>query len=261
MRKFFRESGEIKDLSDLREMSEAFLESYRIDSVYLRGQADYCWGLRPTIGRPLKFLGLETDGFKWDRELYLLNRFRRYIRAFLDRDVSDKELLFLARHHGIPVRIIDWTSNPLVALYYACIGDQELSKDGAVWAIRRCQHPHRYFYDFYTGKKPILELKGVKLIYAPYVSPRIPAQSGNFTTQDDPSKDLQCYNPSKYRKQDFDIDRIEKWRVRSSQKKNFILALERFGIHERTLFPDLDGIARGIVRSEVLRTGSPVTKS
>jgi len=252
---FYRESGAIGGLEELLGKVKNLLGGHRFDSVYLRGQADYAWGLRPTISRQLEYAGLKTDGYEEKRELYLLNRFRRYIREFSDRDVNERELLFLARHHGIPVRLLDWTSNPLVGLYFACADDRKLRQDGAIWAFLRCQHPHEYFYDFFEAKESLLELKGVKIIYAPYVSPRISAQSCNFTIQGDPATELQTYDPSTYEKKQFDIERIEKWKIPFEKKREFLLDLERLGINERMLFPDLDGIARGIIRTEVLRTG------
>jgi hypothetical protein len=227
----------------------------------LRGHASFSWKLLPTISRPLEYAGLQTSGFDRDRELYLLNRFRRYSRAYLERDVDEKELMFLARHHGLPVRILDWTANPLVALYFACANDQNMKNDGAIWAILRCQHPHKYFYDFYKSTQPLLKLRGVKIIYAPYVSPRIVAQSCNFTIQDTPDKELQTYNPSAYAQKDFDIKRLEKWSIPSDMKVEFLRILERCGINERALFPDLDGIGRSIIRTEVLRSHSEIPKN
>jgi hypothetical protein len=59
--------------------------------------------------------------------------------------------------------------------------------------------------------------------YAPFVSARIPAQSCNFTIQDDPDRDLQTYDPGVYANPyDFDLDRIEKWRVPAETKNAFV---------------------------------------
>jgi hypothetical protein len=244
------------------ERTHRFLGAHRIDSVYLRGQDNYAWGLLPTISRLPDYAGRRIEGYDCDRERYLLNRFRRYIWKFLGRDVNERELLLLARHHGIPVRVLDWTSNPLVALYFACSDDSMRTRDGAVWAFLRCQHEHKAFYDFFDDPKSPLELPGVKIIYGSYVSSRIPAQSCNFTVQDDPSKQLQRYDPRRYLDpSSFDIERIVKWRVSRKAKPAFLSDLERVGINERTMFPDLDGIARGIVRTEVLRAGNLIPKA
>jgi hypothetical protein len=94
----------------------------------------------------------------------------------------------------------------------------------------------------------------VKIVYAPYVSERIPAQSANFTIQQYPDRNLEAYETSGCGR-DFDIERIVKWKVLKQRKATLLQALERCGINERTMFPDLDGIARAIKRTEVLQTG------
>lgn len=37
------------------------------------------------------------------------------------------------QHFGMPTRLLDTTTNPLVALYFACESDKQLDKDGAVY--------------------------------------------------------------------------------------------------------------------------------
>lgn len=42
------------------------------------------------------------------------------------------EYLVKMQHYGYPTRLLDITSNPLVALYFACSGDEDNEKDGVV---------------------------------------------------------------------------------------------------------------------------------
>jgi hypothetical protein len=86
-------------------------------SIYFRGQ-EWEHKLLPRIGRKPKFCG-ERPEFDLISEKDLLHRFRRWAYLELKRPVREWEALFLARHHFLPVRLLDWTSNPLFALYFA----------------------------------------------------------------------------------------------------------------------------------------------
>ena len=249
----------ITSIPNLMNEIEKFVGTDPMEDVYLRGQVDFSWGLLPVIGRKLRYVRIETKGYDNELEGRLLHQFRRYARAHPEGNVDEREILLLARHHGVPVRLLDWTSNPLVALYYACVDgdDENLDKDGAIWMFMRKTHLKReHYYDIYNPEeKSILKLKGVRIIYSPHVTSRITAQSGHFTTQDNPAIGIEDYLPPKGRNaRTFDIKKLKKWRIPHATKVKFIEELQRCGINERALFPDLDGIARSIVRTEVLRS-------
>src|SRR5947209_20483045 len=81
--------------------------------LYLRGQGGSSWGLLPTIARTHTYAGKTIAGFTAEQERDLLHRFRRHTYEHRQRVLNEWEALFLARHYGLPVRLLDWTTNPL----------------------------------------------------------------------------------------------------------------------------------------------------
>jgi hypothetical protein len=71
-----------------------------------------------------------------DKRLHLereiLSQFRTAGAVFL-RDYTEVEIYFAAQHHRIPTRLLDWSTNPLAGLFFAC--DGEPNKDGFVYAM------------------------------------------------------------------------------------------------------------------------------
>jgi len=59
--------------------------------------------------------------------------FMRRAAPFFTSDMTPVEKYFIAQHHGFPTRLLDWTGNPLVALYFACSG--EINKDGCLYVV------------------------------------------------------------------------------------------------------------------------------
>jgi hypothetical protein len=69
------------------------------------------------------------------RESHLLRNFRKYAHSSdVPRD-NHWNWLALARHHGLPTRLIDWTYSPLVAMHFATEHIEEYSCDGVIWCV------------------------------------------------------------------------------------------------------------------------------
>ena len=77
-----------------------------------RGHSNTAHSLTPSVGRTS-----QQDHEKYEKSLFTM--FRREAREYVDPPPSDWEWLALAQHHGLPTRLLDWSTNPLVALYFA----------------------------------------------------------------------------------------------------------------------------------------------
>lgn len=90
-----------------------------------RGHASTAFELKPSIGRCNYSKSLEKEIFlKFKQQYYSYTN---------ERPQNDIELLFLAQHYGLPTRLLDWTYNPMVALYFAC--ENHDAEDGCIFTV------------------------------------------------------------------------------------------------------------------------------
>ena len=101
-------------------------------------------------------------------------------RAYPFLDVvpqSKLDWMVLAQHHGCPTRLLDWTGNPLVGLFFASENDDD--RDGILWAITRF---HGFPADTGDDVLESIEKQNKAFIYAPkHITARITAQDAAFT--------------------------------------------------------------------------------
>ena len=245
-----RDAGEVTSFSNLLTCVRRLRKESPTGIVWLRGHRGYDWDLKPTVGRPQTFAG-KTVTFDDGQEKRLLQRFRRHAYQFFNRDISLWEAISLARHYGLPVRIMDWTSNPLAALYFATSFTKKNETHGAIWFLLPSDNESGRL-DVFTAPEP-LSVCGLRLIYPATVTQRIAAQSSTFTIQDKPRRNMDEYSMDEPGTPHRDILKLGRLRVPKDKKPTMLREMEAINVNWRTLFPDLDGLGQGLWQSEVLR--------
>jgi FRG domain len=272
-----------EDLSTARITSLATLERAlaEIGSLFSRaappvwrGHANAAWALRAEVFRPL------TESRRYDEAALM--------QAFIAQAESRRPgcpprndpvgWLLLARRTGLPTRLLDWTRNPLVALYFACLTDPTRpDADGCVWAVDPGVLNLRL-----TGRRALAaaddptlrplfaaafgnddperepEADSVVAIRLREVDPRVLAQQGCYTIHQD-GKDLTELDHRTV------LDPLQPnpvWRrafvVPRTHKRHLLDLLANVGIQRSTLFMDLETLAEDLRRS-VPRLSSEMT--
>jgi hypothetical protein len=163
------------------------------------------------------------------------------------------------QHYGVPTRLLDWTENPLVALFFA-IHDNYEEHDGAVWVLDP---------DWLNQQTKKLGVSGAMLPDWKEAQPYLPsletAFSGSKVRRESPVaiEPLQIDRRIAAQKSRFVIfgtckdmadlkcTRLPKASlVKLTIKKDHIASLrrelERVGITISALFPDLEGLSQEI---------------
>jgi hypothetical protein len=210
----------------------------------------------------------------------LMVRFRQRSIPFHSQRLDDDwDTMFLMQHYRIPTRLLDWTENPFIALYFALTsanlkldeqGNPELDEDGqpqyehsaAVWMLNptiwnRHALSHQSFDgsvlapgdEYIKGYNPTVDFTTMNnypvAIYGSHNSPRIVAQRGVFTVFGQKTKSMAYL----YGKGNFPQGSLVKIKLAAANISDTRKSLFSHGITESVVFPDLDGLAKEIRRS------------
>ena len=213
------ESKIINNLESFLELIYDYPETF-----FYRGQASIDFKLIPSIGRIAKE-GREEALLNFERKIF--EEFKRKYAMFTDvRPKNDMEFLFLAQHYGLPTRLLDWTYNPLIALYFACCSHPE--NNGAVFQSFPFSNKV-----FNPDKHDVFTFEDYTILLPNITDVRYKNQNGLFILYPKPWSD--------------DFDQISvKYIIPAKAKSNIINKLIKIGFSQSFIMPSLDSLCKDI---------------
>jgi hypothetical protein len=199
--------------------------------------------LLPKLARKKIRIGSINKTPKLDqKENELIEDFKKTSTPYLPDNFSNNiwELLAIAQHHGLPTRLLDWTTNPLAALWFTVKnGKGKNKKDyGSVWFYRAEKE------DVITNEYDSPFNIDRTMVYIPsHVTPRITAQNAVFTVHKYISLHDWFYKLESNRREKVKLLKIK---IHKDFYAEFEKQLDTYGFNEASMFPGLDGVAKYI---------------
>ena len=204
-------------------------------------------------------------------ESLIMNRFKQNAYEFLEeRPEGEWEWMFLGRHHGLPSRLLDWSENCLVALFFAVGGfgqNRPNVADGVIWCllptelneiasngtIRPGVIPMFSDQSDIASEDEFLNNYRTSVVShvigTPLIPPaagigirttrRIRAQQGVFTVHHTESLPINRWGDGRH---------VWRFVIPNQAKRKLLSQLRQSGLTMLTLFPELDNVASEAAR-------------
>ena len=207
-------------------LSEPLIDSRQ--NIY-RGVANADYELIPSIGR----LKAKDEGSHFIFEVTIFEQFKKRAIQYLPKEPRKEiEWLFLAQHYGIPTRLLDWTTNPLVALYFAC--EKHPEKPCAVFSCEMGIYIEESIFDEKGSKEENpFRVEEVVGYYPRHTDVRYINQAGLFTIHPKPTQPVDLPGT--------------KYVFDEKAKQEIRWQLRKLGFHANLIYPGLESLARDVI--------------
>ena len=245
---------------------------------WYRGQANARWQLQPEVARPEILRGLDPRQF----EDHMAKSFRRQAEARLPEGQRSRrwaDWLALMQHHGLPTRLLDWSTSILIAAFFAVHDPERLDLDGVIWALDplrlngnelgqrqlvtaddrvgslACMLPFRSLaaFDLDNEQRELAEqLENAVVAMEPHEAfARMLLQQSRFTVHGRSTPLEETRDAARF---------LRRFVVPARKKVHFAQTLGLLGIRLSTVFPDLDHLAEELCDLSELRLRRPARK-
>jgi hypothetical protein len=173
----------------------------------------------PSIGREVAY-----GPYKLSQEKRLFQEFKyRAVSLIRAPEFNDWHWLAYAQHLRVPTRLLDWTTSPLIATFFALQGDGDT--DRAVYSVKYS----RFIHEVESHDISPFDCHTEGRFTPPLIFDRLRAQRGLFTIHPEPTKIF--YRPG------MKVIRIPRMLVHKFRKRLF-----KYGIDYWSIYPDAEGL-------------------
>lgn len=239
---------EIRTVDCLIEKIKQLKLKYGKQPIWFRGQENSQWNLMPSVQRE-----------NWaENEAFITNDFYIYVNQ-IENDMPSKEnyaaWMSLMQHYGLPTRMLDWSSSPLVACYFALEKNREKDNDACIWVLipRRLNQQEGFGGYVYP-----VDAYSVQQILLPAFKSNIKIEEKfeeKIIACHSVEKDLRMYSQqssftvhnSKKRLEDIcDSETLFKYVIPKDYKQEFYESVSVLGISTRFIYPDMEHVSKDI---------------
>lgn len=272
-------------LNILKNYQNQFIGGHHRNAFVFRGMSNKKWFLLP--GKFREFTESQNSSTVEENsiegEIYhsdeneIIAHFKKEASGFLPHISQEDNFTWLqyAQHFGVPTRLLDFTSNPLIALYFCC--KSESNTEGSIYIINTTSFQTWSGDEFFCSNLGLectreaminsimngisgysdydeerLEKQRPVFFIPPYIDQRMSAQLSCFLLwgKNKNSLEMMAKKENKMNinshgiavKKSNDQRFLSKIVVSSKSKHHIMKELDLLGINEKTMFPGLDGI-------------------
>jgi hypothetical protein len=172
---------------------------------------------------------------------------------------DDTELYFLQQHYGMPTRLLDWSNNPLAALYFAVsnqrhdgisgsffvmdafklAGSQSAPEDAGITGVATSSRKYvKETIEIISCWKPATNFGAYAIALRPdHIDKRMSIQRSCFT----------LHPPARNRLVVKDIHCIQEYSIPANAKAPLRVQLATLGVDDFSIYGDLDHLASRLV--------------
>jgi hypothetical protein len=277
---------EIKNIDEFRDLIRSLRDEAKKDRLIFRGEevgpaargpgSPKITELRSSLQKFLDSTCGAVEIAPADAEDIALREFKRsYHRysRYVPRDDDRIEWLATMQHHGAPTRLLDWTFSEYVALFFAIrrVRPDDTNKMHVVWVVNQTAHWNAFKRHVRARSKRLWKklkkndkdpevttwalTKPPELMAVP-LSPfrqntRLHVQQGTFMAA------LDLKRSFRDNLENHDDKKVPLQKIVIPISHDFLLEalteLQRINITDKSLFPDIDGLAKSTELSILLR--------